>query len=113
MPKRRAPARTANGRRKAAAPAKAPALGARLEDAPQESWERILTEEMNANQSRSNVSLRWVEVQCPYCGEDFEVRVDPSEEGQSMVQDCQVCCKAILLAVDSEDGDVAVSASRA
>src|SRR5687767_6175471 len=100
MPKRKNPARMANGNgRRKTAPAKVPAAS---EGAPQESWERIFTEEMNANQSRSNVSLRWVEVQCPYCGEDFEVRVDPSEEGQSMVQDCQVCCKAILLAVDSE-----------
>ena len=56
--------------------------------------------------------LRWLEVQCPYCGEDFEVRVDPSEEGQSMIQDCQVCCKPVQVAVEVEEGEVEVFAYR-
>jgi len=56
--------------------------------------------------------FRWVEVECPYCGEMFDVRVDPGEEGQSLVQDCQVCCKPVQLSVDVEDGDISVFAAR-
>jgi hypothetical protein len=56
--------------------------------------------------------LRWVEVECPYCGETFDVRVDPGEEGQSLVQDCQVCCKPVQLSVDIEDGEISIFAAR-
>jgi len=56
--------------------------------------------------------FRWVEVECPYCGETFDVRVDPAEEGQSLVQDCQVCCKPVQLSVDVEDGEISIFASR-
>lgn len=35
-------------------------------------------------------------IQCPYCWENFEILVDPSEgEDQSFVYDCEVCCRPI------------------
>ena len=30
-------------------------------------------------------------VQCPYCGEDVEIYVEPDVRG-TFVQDCEVCC---------------------
>ncbi|MEK9145243.1 MAG: CPXCG motif-containing cysteine-rich protein, partial [Elusimicrobiota bacterium] len=57
-------------------------------------------------------SSKWVEVECPYCGESFDVRVLADEEGQSMVQNCQVCCKPVQLSVEVDDGEVEVFASR-
>jgi hypothetical protein len=57
-------------------------------------------------------AVQWVEIQCPYCGEAFETRVDPSQEFANYVEDCQVCCKPIQLDVEVEEGEVAVSASR-
>lgn len=56
--------------------------------------------------------LHWLDVECPFCGEEFEVRVDPSEEGQEMIQDCQVCCKPVQMSVEMEDGEVSVLAYR-
>ncbi|MGO4703762.1 CPXCG motif-containing cysteine-rich protein [Dyella sp. 2RAB6] len=52
-------------------------------------------------------------IYCPYCGEPIEIYVDDSVEGQSYVEDCQVCCRPIVLnvAVD-EDGLPSVRASR-
>jgi len=57
-------------------------------------------------------SVQWVEIQCPYCGEAFETRIDPSQEFASYVEDCQVCCKPIQLDIESEEGEFSVSASR-
>ncbi len=56
------------------------------------------------------IGLRYVDVDCPHCGEDFEIAVDPQEEGQEMIQDCSVCCKPITFSVEVIDGDVSVSA---
>ena len=50
-------------------------------------------------------------VSCPYCGESISVLVDDSLPEQSYVEDCQVCCRPIVLAVSVDlDGDVMVSA---
>ncbi|HET7394874.1 MAG TPA: CPXCG motif-containing cysteine-rich protein [Gammaproteobacteria bacterium] len=40
-----------------------------------------------------------VEIQCPYCGETIEVVVDCSVENQHYIEDCQVCCRPMNLAV--------------
>jgi uncharacterized Zn finger protein len=52
-------------------------------------------------------------VQCPYCGEDVEIFIEPDVSG-SFVQDCEVCCNPWLVRVErSQDGDRDVSISRA
>jgi hypothetical protein len=35
------------------------------------------------------------DIQCPYCGETIEVLIDCSEQEQSYIEDCQVCCRPI------------------
>jgi Cysteine-rich CPXCG len=40
-------------------------------------------------------ALVFTDVQCPYCGEWFETRLDLSEGDSRYVEDCQVCCKPI------------------
>ena len=39
-------------------------------------------------------------VQCPYCGEAFDTLVDLSAGSTSYVEDCQVCCQPIELAIE-------------
>ena len=34
-------------------------------------------------------------VQCPYCAETFDTRLDLSAGSSSYTEDCQVCCRAI------------------
>lgn len=47
-----------------------------------------------------------VEVHCPYCGEPIELFVDDSAGAQRYIEDCQVCCRPIVVAVSvDEDGD--------
>lgn len=43
---------------------------------------------------------------CPYCGEEIEIVVDGSIEHQQYVEDCNVCCRPIVLTVTAEDGEV-------
>lgn len=48
---------------------------------------------------------------CPYCGETILVLIDDSLPEQTYVEDCQVCCRPIVLGVNvDEDGAIAVSA---
>jgi hypothetical protein len=50
-----------------------------------------------------------IDSSCPYCGEKIELLVDSSVEEQTYIEDCQVCCRPIVIhtAVD-EDGDIFV-----
>jgi hypothetical protein len=34
-------------------------------------------------------------VQCPYCGEPFDTRLDLSAGSASYIEDCHICCQAI------------------
>ncbi|HET6432941.1 CPXCG motif-containing cysteine-rich protein [Dyella sp.] len=52
-----------------------------------------------------------VMIHCPYCGEPIEILIEPAEDSQSYVEDCQVCCRPIQVAVQVDpDGSVSVSA---
>lgn len=54
-----------------------------------------------------------IHIQCPYCGETIEISVDCSVENQSYIEDCQVCCRPINLAVVIDAaGTPVVEASR-
>ncbi len=46
----------------------------------------------------------FVAVQCPYCGERLETRVDLTNDEPSYIEDCQVCCRPIEFSVEREDG---------
>ena len=51
-------------------------------------------------------------VSCPYCGETITILVDDSLPEQEYIEDCQVCCRPIVLhvAVDM-DRDATVIAN--
>ena len=52
------------------------------------------------------------EIQCPYCGESIEILVDDSAGEQRYIEDCQVCCRPITIAVSvDEDGALRVEAA--
>jgi Cysteine-rich CPXCG len=40
----------------------------------------------------------WID--CPYCGEGFDISVDCSAGNQQYVEDCPVCCQPIEIATD-------------
>jgi hypothetical protein len=50
-------------------------------------------------------------VDCPYCGEPISVIVDHSLGEQEYVEDCQVCCRPMVVSVSiGADGSATVSA---
>ena len=52
-------------------------------------------------------------IQCPYCWESFEVIADCSVESQEYVEDCEVCCRPIVMKVEiSENGLPNIDVSR-
>lgn len=83
----------------------------RLDDAESPDLDSILNEV--ALESEKKPREHWAQIQCPYCGENFEVHLDSVEDGQTMYQDCQVCCKPISMHVQVDEEDVHVSAYRA
>ena len=55
--------------------------------------------------------LAFRDIQCPYCGESIEIALDASVEHQQYIEDCQVCCRPIVLTVTlDEDGEPQVRA---
>ena len=55
-----------------------------------------------------------VAFRCPHCGERLQTRVDMSEGERRYIEDCEVCCRPIELAVelDERGGLVAVGVQR-
>lgn len=45
-------------------------------------------------------------VQCPYCGQTFELAVDTSVARQSFVTDCEVCCRPFEVVAECEAGEI-------
>ena len=43
-------------------------------------------------------------ISCPYCGEAISILVDDSVPEQEYVEDCQVCCRPIVVSVGMFDG---------
>ena len=47
--------------------------------------------------------LQPVAAECPYCGEPIELLIDCSEEEQRYIEDCEVCCRPIVVGVFVDD----------
>ena len=43
--------------------------------------------------------LEFVDVYCPACGEPLQLAIDMSAGAQAYVEDCQVCCRPMLVRV--------------
>lgn len=59
-----------------------------------------------------SAGLEEVDIQCPYCGETIGILVDCSVEAQTYIEDCQVCCRPMVMEVElNEEGYPMVTAS--
>ena len=50
-----------------------------------------------------SAGVEFMIVHCPYCGEAFEASIDASAGSCSYVEDCQICCQPIELALRVDD----------
>lgn len=78
----------------------------------EESEEVFSAEDIRSAEPVARLPAQSVDAQCPYCGETIDIHVDPSEEGQVLIQDCDVCCKPVQFSVEIDEGEISVSASR-
>lgn len=100
-------------RAKAASNGRTRARRGRSEGPSGQRLESILHEVTGADTQEARRLEHWGSVQCPYCGESFEIHVEAAEDGQTMYEDCHVCCKPISIYIHVEDDQVQVSAYRA
>ena len=49
------------------------------------------------------------DVQCPYCGETIQILLDASAGSQRYIEDCQVCCRPIVVSASVGGEAVRVS----
>jgi hypothetical protein len=59
--------------------------------------------EPGAQQANADVES-FIAIQCPWCGERLDVRVDLSAGEREYIDDCEVCCRPIELAVEVDEG---------
>ena len=52
--------------------------------------------------------LEEVALHCPYCGEAITVLVDASAPAQEYIEDCEVCCRPMVLTIYLDGGGIAV-----
>ena len=52
------------------------------------------------------------DVQCPYCGEWIEIRIDPSAGAQAYIEDCSVCCRPIEMRLYDAGNGIVVEVRR-
>jgi hypothetical protein len=45
-------------------------------------------------------------IACPFCGQRFEVVVDPSLQHQRFTTDCEVCCRPVEVIAECEAGEI-------
>ena len=45
-------------------------------------------------------------IQCPFCGQAFELSVDTSVAQQQFTTDCEICCRPFQVSVECEPGEV-------
>lgn len=45
-------------------------------------------------------------IQCPFCGQSFELVIDTSVESQRFTTDCEVCCRPFEVLAECEPGEV-------
>jgi len=45
-------------------------------------------------------------VQCPFCGETFELAVDTGIDSQTFNTDCEICCRPFEVSVECHNHEV-------
>jgi len=45
-------------------------------------------------------------IQCPFCGQTFELAVDTLQATQEFTVDCEICCRPMEVSVRCEAGEI-------
>ena len=52
-------------------------------------------------------------IQCPFCGQTFELVIDTSVPSQRFTTDCEVCCRPFEVVAECETGEILSLEARA
>ena len=45
-------------------------------------------------------------IQCPFCGQSFELVIDTSVASQRFTTDCEICCRPFEVQAECEAGEI-------
>lgn len=45
-------------------------------------------------------------IQCPFCGQEFEIVIDTTLASQRFITDCEVCCRPMEVQIECESGEI-------
>lgn len=45
-------------------------------------------------------------IQCPFCGQAFEIALDTSVASQRFTTDCEICCRPFEVTAECEPGEI-------
>ena len=45
-------------------------------------------------------------IQCPHCGQEFDLVIDTSNSAQRFTTDCEICCRPIEVFAECEQGEI-------
>ena len=45
-------------------------------------------------------------IQCPYCGQRFDLMIDTGVPAQRFTTDCEICCRPFEVAAECEPGEI-------
>jgi hypothetical protein len=48
----------------------------------------------------------FADIQCPFCGQSFELAIDTSVSSQRFTTDCEVCCRPFEVIAECEPGEI-------
>jgi len=48
----------------------------------------------------------FADIQCPFCGQSFELAIDTSVSIQRFTTDCEVCCRPFEVIAECEPGEI-------
>ena len=58
------------------------------------------------------VSVTTVSVLCPYCSQPIELLIDATVPNQQYVEDCEVCCRPMVVEIDATADEPVVDVRR-
>ena len=65
---------------------------------------------VDAPEAPDPVSIRAMQisetVQCPFCGQSFELVIDTSVSTQRFTTDCEICCRPFEVVAECEPGEI-------
>jgi hypothetical protein len=55
----------------------------------------------------------FADIQCPFCGQSFQVAIDVSVAQQCFTTDCEVCCRPFEVVAECRAGEIVSAEARA